>query len=132
MATVAKDQVQRAVQALLTHYENDQAIKAKEAKAKDLIEEDETLSLIITWKKLPKPKVVGKHRTGPLLKPLAMYAKFAFIFLNRPDFLKLFAFIVVCAIMKQQSSRLSYVYPSVSSPLVELRANRCIHIMICC
>lgn len=76
MATVAKDQVQRAVQALLTHYENDQARKAKEAKAKDLMEEDETLSLIITWKKLPKPKAVGKHRTGPLLKPLAMYATF--------------------------------------------------------
>jgi hypothetical protein len=97
MATVAKDQVQRAVQALLTHYENDQARKAKEAKAKHLMEEDETLSLIITWKKLPKPKAVGKHRTGPLLKPLAMYATF------------LLSFVIIAPIFSNYSHLSSFV-----------------------
>jgi hypothetical protein len=73
MATVSKDQVQRAVQALLTHYEKEQAAKAKQSKAKELLAEDDTLSLVITWKKIPKQKGINKHGVGPLLKPLAVY-----------------------------------------------------------
>jgi len=67
-----KAQVKRAVRALMTHHQKTTAEKAKEMSTKALLEEDDTFSLVISWKKMKEQKNVGKHGVGPLLKPIVI------------------------------------------------------------